>query len=156
MAQRCATSFGKVNATARGHSCWRERRRFVRLPRGDRASVEHGQTEEPHIPWWHLVRRDCGRLMLPPRAVLAGVSGSRCLRDPAILRRMRLRTASALDAHGVQPDVHWTSGCRTQRTISSSPLRQIKKPPKGWHFYLVEAAGIEPASASPLQKALHA
>ena len=33
---------------------------------------------------------------------------------------------------------------------------QIKKPPIGWFHYLVEAAGIEPASASPLPRVLHA
>ena len=32
---------------------------------------------------------------------------------------------------------------------------QIKKPPMWWLFNLVEAAGIEPASASPLQAVLH-
>jgi len=112
--------------------------------------------------------------------------------DPAILRRMRLRTASALMRTGVQPDVHWTSGCvnvsRCLREaliprIGSRPptaerlashlkftglrmvepaathpcrLHQIKMPPIRWHFYLVEAAGIEPASASPTQAVLHA
>ena len=46
--------------------------------------------------------------------------------DPAILRRMRLRTASALVRTGVQPRyVHWTSGCRTSG-FSSSPPRQTK------------------------------
>lgn len=69
----------------------------------------------------------------------------------AILRRMRLRTASALDAHGVQPDVHWTSGCSSgvtrqgalacteTRTLVFKPAgshphhrHQIKMPPQGW------------------------
>ncbi len=32
---------------------------------------------------------------------------------------------------------------------------QIKKPPQGWLFYLVELGGIEPPSANPLQTVLH-
>jgi hypothetical protein len=35
-------------------------------------------------------------------------------------------------------------------------LHQTKTPPQGWRFCLVEAAGIEPASASPTQAVLHA
>jgi hypothetical protein len=37
------------------------------------------------------------------------VAESRCLRDPAIPRRMRLRTAYEFGLVGVLHDVHWTS-----------------------------------------------
>jgi hypothetical protein len=46
----------------------------------------------------------------------------------------------------------------TRARLGSHPIHinQIKKPPQGWFVYLVEAAGIEPASASDSLSALHA
>ena len=41
-------------------------------------------------------------------------------------------------------------------SIQSRHLHQQKKPPKRQLFVLVETAGIEPASASPLLEVLHA
>ncbi len=52
----------------------------------------------------------------------------------AILRRMRLRTASALNAHGVQQDVHWTSCCRTSG-FESTPDSPKNKPRFGGLFF---------------------
>ena len=44
----------------------------------------------------------------------------------------------------------------TPRPVGSIRLNpQIKKPPQGWLFYLVELGGIEPPSANPLQTVLH-
>jgi hypothetical protein len=37
------------------------------------------------------------------------VAGSRCLRDPAIPRRVRLRTAYEFGLVGVLRNIHWTS-----------------------------------------------
>jgi hypothetical protein len=49
---------------------------------------------------------------------------------------------------------------RTPRSIpdavSTRGLANKKNHPEGWCFLLVEAAGIEPASADPLPLALHA
>ena len=54
-------------------------------------------------------------------------------------------------------------GCRgllvepATRVRSTSSGEHMKRPPRGWPFHmLVEAAGIEPASASPTSQVLHA
>ena len=62
------------------------------------------------------------------------MSGSRCIRDPAILRRdvrSRLRTARALRRAGVQHDIHRMSRCRTRGASHPPRIRQPKDPARG-------------------------
>ena len=55
----------------------------------------------------------------------------------------------------VQPTVPRTVGCRTRTRVLIHTAPNKKGPHEGGPFYLVEAAGIEPASASNQQPALH-
>ena len=66
----------------------------------------------------------------PARAVLACVAVSRD-RDSATPRRMRLGNAAALMAHGVQPNVHWTFGCRTHEASHPHRSAKQKRPARG-------------------------
>jgi len=103
--------------------------------------------------------------MTPSRLGAVEPSFAACASGP-LLRKLRV---------GFQPDVpsdirlsfrhnalgrislHWNSRTRFRTSRSSTqPAPPNKKPPHGWHSCLVEAAGIEPASASPLQAVLHA
>ena len=60
---------------------------------------------------------------------------SRCIRDPRIPRHTPARDRRALNQPGVQPDIHWMSGCRTRgdRAMNGYPVRfdraEIKRRP---------------------------
>ena len=70
---------------------------------------------------------------------------------------LRLQAKWRSRARGVATRIPRSPRVRTGREFDfPSASSKIKKPETSWSFFiLVEAAGIEPASASPLQAVLH-